>query len=84
MYPSGDSRLYILLCGVQVLISSHTIIPCYFVLLCNQVEAMLTLRREQVEKKMLRSRQRANFELLQERCGGYISCTSSYHGNTVV
>jgi len=42
---------------------------------------MLTLRKEQFEKKMLRSRQRANFELLQERCGLCLSYIVGNHGN---
>ena len=45
---------------------------------------MLILRREQFEKKMLRSRQRANYELLQERYDLYVSYTVGYHGNTTV
>lgn len=40
-----------------------------------QVKAMLTLRQEQFEKKMLRSRQRANYELLQESCVVYMDVT---------
>ena len=42
---------------------------------------MLILRQEQFEKKMLRSRQRTNYELLQERFDLQISYTIGYHGN---
>lgn len=42
---------------------------------------MLILRKEQFEKKMLRSRQRANFELLQERCCICLSYIVGYYGN---
>ncbi|XP_065919650.1 endoplasmic reticulum membrane-associated RNA degradation protein-like isoform X2 [Dysidea avara] len=38
---------------------------CYTTIL--QVDAMLVLRQDQLEKKTLRSRQRTNYELLQER-----------------
>ena len=42
---------------------------------------MLTRRQEENEKKLLRSRQRTNYELLQERFGLHVSCTADYHGN---
>ena len=45
---------------------------------------MLTLRQEQFEKKMLRSRQRANYELLQERFDLHVSSAVGYHGNATV
>jgi len=53
----------------------------HFVWCVVQVKAMLNDRREQLEKKLLRSRQRTNYELLQERFGLHVNCTADYHGN---